>query len=296
MEIKQRLIIREASALFAEQGYNDTSVDQIAKRAGMAKASFYKYFSKKEDILIASSVLFIEDLDASFQHLSNMEDLSQKERMINCTKVTLECMMRNQVHMLLFTSQELSVVERENITKSEIDIECGVDSFIHNGLLDIYGKDIEPFVSDLSFILRGIVIEYLRDFARYTGSFDSTQLATFVEQTTSMLVTGFRALGETYSPMLQSGQKDVGGPSNPFIMRILLREKMNSLENLLGHMPEKETFTSEAKQVMQDLKKELAQPKPRLGVIHAYSQFLGASEHLKTDADSLYALLRENGA
>lgn len=40
-----------AAELFLEQGYARTSVDQIAQRAGVSRASFFNYFSAKSDVL-----------------------------------------------------------------------------------------------------------------------------------------------------------------------------------------------------------------------------------------------------
>ena len=49
---KQR-ILEEALTLFAVQGYDGTSVDQIAERVGIKGPSLYKHFKGKEDILNA---------------------------------------------------------------------------------------------------------------------------------------------------------------------------------------------------------------------------------------------------
>ncbi|MGH7237798.1 MAG: TetR/AcrR family transcriptional regulator, partial [Candidatus Saccharimonadales bacterium] len=44
-------IKRAAQDLFRKFGYHKTSVNEIAKRARIAKATIYKYFDSKEDIL-----------------------------------------------------------------------------------------------------------------------------------------------------------------------------------------------------------------------------------------------------
>ena len=46
--------IDAAIALVREQGYADTSVDDICARAGMKKGSFFHHFASKEDVLLAS--------------------------------------------------------------------------------------------------------------------------------------------------------------------------------------------------------------------------------------------------
>ncbi|NBD26612.1 TetR/AcrR family transcriptional regulator [Paenibacillus glycinis] len=47
-----RLRIKESAlALFAEHGYESTTVEAIAKLAGVAKGTFFNYFSSKDDLL-----------------------------------------------------------------------------------------------------------------------------------------------------------------------------------------------------------------------------------------------------
>ncbi|MEW2624396.1 helix-turn-helix domain-containing protein [Streptomyces sp. NPDC048106] len=48
----QRLIVA-AVDLFTEQGYDATTVMQIAERAGVTKSTFFRHFSDKREILVA---------------------------------------------------------------------------------------------------------------------------------------------------------------------------------------------------------------------------------------------------
>src|SRR3712207_179949 len=42
-----------ATELFLEQGFERTTVDEIARRAGVARGTFFNYFSAKGDLLWA---------------------------------------------------------------------------------------------------------------------------------------------------------------------------------------------------------------------------------------------------
>ncbi|HEY0244097.1 MAG TPA: TetR/AcrR family transcriptional regulator [Mucilaginibacter sp.] len=69
-------IKRAAQDLFRKFGYHKTSVNEIAKRAKIAKATIYKYFDSKEDVLHSLLMdyirLSVDDLIHS-QHLQ-MDD------------------------------------------------------------------------------------------------------------------------------------------------------------------------------------------------------------------------------
>ena len=51
-ENTQTRIIRAAIKLFAEQGYEKTTIAEISKIAGLSDAGIYEYFQGKEDLLI----------------------------------------------------------------------------------------------------------------------------------------------------------------------------------------------------------------------------------------------------
>jgi AcrR family transcriptional regulator len=57
-----------AQDLFLENGYESTTVDQIAAAAGMSKRTFFRYFASKDDLVIGKYDLFgdriAEALDA----------------------------------------------------------------------------------------------------------------------------------------------------------------------------------------------------------------------------------------
>ena len=54
LETKQKLMAA-AKHLICEHGLNDTSVEQITEAAGVSKGTFYTYFKKKEDVVLALS-------------------------------------------------------------------------------------------------------------------------------------------------------------------------------------------------------------------------------------------------
>jgi AcrR family transcriptional regulator len=55
-------IQREALRLFAEHGFDATTVDQIAEASGISPATFYRYFTSKEDSVVTDEYdpLFVQ--------------------------------------------------------------------------------------------------------------------------------------------------------------------------------------------------------------------------------------------
>ncbi|HEY1487219.1 MAG TPA: helix-turn-helix domain-containing protein, partial [Micromonosporaceae bacterium] len=51
MDTVRARILAAAVELFAEQGYDKTSVQEVVERAGVTKGALYHYFSAKDDLL-----------------------------------------------------------------------------------------------------------------------------------------------------------------------------------------------------------------------------------------------------
>src|SRR6195952_4290372 len=62
---RERLVLA-AVDLFTEQGYDETTVAQIAERAGITKSTFFRHFADKRELLAAGqetlSLLLVEGI------------------------------------------------------------------------------------------------------------------------------------------------------------------------------------------------------------------------------------------
>ncbi|MEW9702896.1 TetR/AcrR family transcriptional regulator [Paenibacillus sp. SI8] len=61
-------IINCALELFAEQGYEATTVHQITERAGVAKGTFFNYFENKEDVLCDVQIVIATEEISKLQY------------------------------------------------------------------------------------------------------------------------------------------------------------------------------------------------------------------------------------
>lgn len=63
-------IVSAAWKLFYEQGYDETTVEEIVEESGTSRGSFYHYFKGKDELLSSLSVLF----DDKYEELSKAMD------------------------------------------------------------------------------------------------------------------------------------------------------------------------------------------------------------------------------
>ncbi|MEM6801498.1 MAG: TetR family transcriptional regulator, partial [Bacteroidota bacterium] len=65
-------ILEAALELFARQGFHNTSIEQIRKRAGVSKGLIYNYFTDKEDLM---NQIFFEEMKQGDQIIEEMGQL-----------------------------------------------------------------------------------------------------------------------------------------------------------------------------------------------------------------------------
>jgi len=70
-------LVRAALDLFIEQGYDDTTVAQIAERAGLTKSTFFRHFPDKREVLFVgqdrTAQLLAEAIAAAPEHATPLE-------------------------------------------------------------------------------------------------------------------------------------------------------------------------------------------------------------------------------
>ena len=109
----KRLQIMDAAApLFAEVGYRRASMDEVAKRANVAKGTLYLYFERKIDLLIAVSA---REKRAYFDTLRDVfdESLPAGRRLKRYVVSLLLAVSKMPVNRALLAKDELQAVVAE---------------------------------------------------------------------------------------------------------------------------------------------------------------------------------------
>lgn len=78
---RRETILRAATEVFIEQGFSDTRLADIAKRAGVSTSTLYLYFNSKEEMVYAitqeNQQALISQLGPVLVHLRKEEDIAQ---------------------------------------------------------------------------------------------------------------------------------------------------------------------------------------------------------------------------
>lgn len=71
---RRRIIVGTAAELFAAKGFHQTSIRDIAKRAGISLGNLYNHFSGKEQLIAEIAMLEADELPAILALLQRHED------------------------------------------------------------------------------------------------------------------------------------------------------------------------------------------------------------------------------
>ena len=140
MTTKER-ILEEALTLFAQGGYDGTSVDQIAERVGIKAPSLYKHYKGKEDILnaiIDAAETRYEEYFGSDRNIGKLPENKEDFIRITMGKIsfTMHDPMIGKIRKFLVQEQFRSVRLAEITTRHQLD-----------GIQRMYTKIIEGMMS-----------------------------------------------------------------------------------------------------------------------------------------------------
>ncbi|GAB4411511.1 MAG: hypothetical protein OHK0039_16710 [Bacteroidia bacterium] len=100
-------IIEAATSLFALQGYHSTSIQQIAKEAGVAKGLIYNYFESKEDLMNAIFMVNMAEGEAIIARLEACTTAADKLRFL--IDISFEYVLNRPLHTKLMIGLALQM-------------------------------------------------------------------------------------------------------------------------------------------------------------------------------------------
>lgn len=90
LQVREEAIVQAVNRLLAEKGFDAMTVDEVAARVGIAKASLYKHFVSKEALAAAAMVQTMDQALAVVDGLAADASLDAAGRLKAMTRWTLE--------------------------------------------------------------------------------------------------------------------------------------------------------------------------------------------------------------
>jgi AcrR family transcriptional regulator len=131
--------------LFRERGYRATTVDHIAARLGMSKASLYTYFRAKEEMLAAISRQTIEGFTRELG-LVLRSDLSPEDKLRRVVRDHVRFVIANRSFLTVFFSEEANLPPRlaRALAAQKDRYDKAVESVVLEGVKSAVFRDVPP--------------------------------------------------------------------------------------------------------------------------------------------------------
>lgn len=115
----KQAIVEAAISLFSAQGYENTSIEQIARAAGVGKGTVYSYFQTKKDIIKGFFEYELEKIHLELVKRSN-QDASILEQMLTIYMTEFHHVTQNREFGRLYM--------RESIFPKESDVQDNLET------------------------------------------------------------------------------------------------------------------------------------------------------------------------
>ena len=155
METREKLL-KSALELYTEKGYHITTVDEIAKNAGLSTGVAYRYFKNKKDLLLAA-------ITYGFSEIKNLAEVEENDLFGKDLEHTLSAFER--IHTEYFAFHE----ELEGLRHSDSDVGRLYDEFTKSAIQNVYDNlpgDIKKKKDSMEnlYIAIGIMENYCHTF------------------------------------------------------------------------------------------------------------------------------------
>lgn len=156
---KKTEILNAAIFLFSTKNFSSTSVQDIASYCNISKATIYKIFKSKEDILIEiikhlnkQMLLTVENVDFK----SDLDPIEKLEKKLYAFFEHLST--RREFSVMIYQNQEL--IKNERFEKLLVESKIFILNWYKSILIDAFGEKIENVVWDIVISLSGLAKEF----------------------------------------------------------------------------------------------------------------------------------------
>ncbi|WP_449538551.1 TetR/AcrR family transcriptional regulator [Ferdinandcohnia sp. Marseille-Q9671] len=156
--VKKQLIMEKALELFAKQGIEATSVQQITEHTGISKGAFYLSFKSKDELILALIDHFMEQITSDIDHLVKNKE-NEENLLFNYYYVSFQSFEKHSNFAKVLMKENTQSFNEELLVKMYY-YDRLVDNSILSMIEQIYGDDILTTKYDLLYCIKGLMRIY----------------------------------------------------------------------------------------------------------------------------------------
>jgi AcrR family transcriptional regulator len=172
--VKRDAVVRTAARAFAEHGFHNTSLDDIAKALDVTKPTIYYYVTNKEQLLFQCFVTGLEPIRAALRAVKSAQEPG-RERLNTVLRQYAQAVASDFGWcMVIAEHQDLSSSMSEHIRALKVEIDQGIRRLLREGVKD---GSIQPCdVKMTAFALAG-ALNWIAHWYRANQAMTAAQIA-----------------------------------------------------------------------------------------------------------------------
>ena len=182
--IKKQLIMEKALELFAKQGFEATSVQQITDYCGISKGAFYLSFKSKDELIIALIDHFMMQIISDIDHI--VRNSTDERLLYEFYYAIYQSFQKHSDFAKVLMKEQSQTLNQELFLKMKY-----YDKLSENLILAmierLYGDTINEIKYDLMFSIKGFMNTYSQLFVFYNVPLDLKVLAESLTEKTNLL-------------------------------------------------------------------------------------------------------------
>ncbi|MTW85843.1 TetR family transcriptional regulator [Virgibacillus dakarensis] len=255
---KRQEIIESSIRLSAENGFFNTSVQDIVDVCGISKGAFYHYFSSKEALHVAIFQYYFDQMNEAILAI-DQAGLEPREKMKQQLRVPFEQLKKQRAFFIVYLREQNFSINKELrdvIEQSRKD----TIAWYYRNLMETYGDKVKPYIADIIMLTEGMQNSYLGAMLFHDLNLDTDRVAGFLLNRIDDIVQAF-----------ENGEKSIIHPSSfqhllpeqtfsPVDAKSQVASLLTDMEEKLEAMPLSKVQKNGLHHVVHFLQNELEKP------------------------------------
>lgn len=150
---KKQLIIKHAIELFANKGFESTSIQEITEQCGISKGAFYLSFKSKDELIISIIDHCMSELSFEVDRVVNSH-CSGDHMLYSLYFTIFDFFEKHRKFAIIFTKEQLHPMNQELLARL-VTYDVQFSNSILKLIDYVYGAEVETIKYDLLFCIKG---------------------------------------------------------------------------------------------------------------------------------------------
>lgn len=229
--VKKQLIMAKAVELFAKQGFEATSIQQITEHCGISKGAFYLSFKSKDELILSLVDQFMQQITAEIDYA--VKNAKHEDLLYTFFYKTYQSFNKHSDFAKLFMKEQTLAFNEELLLKIKY-YDSLSDQAILTLLERLYGEKIKDTKYDLIYCIKAFM-------QMYSGLFLFHSIPLDIELLSRSLVEKTEIIAQ-HSTIPFVSKEFCKMSKQPLITKEHILEVIDEMVKELGDSIEKESF------------------------------------------------------